>query len=105
MTIRASRKFSSHFNSVAGEEILAFVDPAESAFAHGLALVPFMVQISSELEGGERDVRFETTNGIFPLSNDSSRVQIVRADAAGDGYSLPAQSRAGGGKRWCGQLL
>ncbi|MFT5376315.1 MAG: hypothetical protein ACI906_003152 [Candidatus Latescibacterota bacterium] len=72
-----------HFNSVADEEILAFVDPAESAFAHGLALVPFMVQISSELEGDERDVRFETTNGIFPLSNDSSRVQIVRADAAG----------------------
>jgi len=70
------------FNSVADEALLAFVDPPESAFAHGLALVPFTVMISAELEGEDRHVRFETTNGTFPFG-DSSGVQMVRADADG----------------------
>ena len=72
-----------HFNAVADEEILVFVDPPNSAFAHGLALVPFTVRIAPELEGDDRQVHFETTGGTFPFGLDTSQVQIVRADAEG----------------------
>lgn len=72
-----------HFNAVADEEILVFVDPPDSAFAHGLALVPFTVRIAPELEGDERQVLFETTGGTFPFAADTNLGQIVRADAEG----------------------
>ena len=72
-----------HFKGVMDEDLLAFVDPPDSAFAHGLALVPFTVRIASGLEGGERQVPFEKTGGTFPFAADSSRVQTVRADAEG----------------------
>ena len=72
-----------HFDAVEYEEILVFVDPPDSAFAHGLALVPFTVRITPELEGEERQVHFTATGGTFPFGTDSSRVQIVQADAEG----------------------
>ena len=72
-----------HFSGVADEEILFFVDPPGSAFAHGLALVPFTIQIAADLEGDERQVRFETTGGTFPFGLDTSRAQTVLADAEG----------------------
>jgi len=73
-----------HFSAVTDGEILAFVDPPQSAFAHGLALVPFTVRISPELEGDEREVLFETTGGTLPFAGDTTgRAQIVRADAEG----------------------
>ena len=72
-----------HFNAVADEDLLVFVDPPDSVFAHGLALVPFTVRIAPELEGDERQVHFETTGGTFPFASDSSQAQIVRADAEG----------------------
>ena len=72
-----------HFNAVADEEILVFVDPPDSAFAHGLALVPFTVRIAPEVEGDERQVLFETTGGTFPFAADTNLGQIVRADAEG----------------------
>lgn len=71
------------FVPVADEAILAFVAAPDSAFAHGLALVPFTVRIAPELQGDERQVQFETTGGTFPFARDSSLVQIVRADADG----------------------
>lgn len=72
-----------HFNAVADEDLLAFVDPPDSAYAHGLALVPFTVRIAPELEGDQRQVRFETSGGTFPFTSDSSQIQIVQADAEG----------------------
>ena len=72
-----------HFYAVADEEILVFVDPPDSAFAHGLAVVPFTVRIALELEGDERQVLFETTGGTFPFAADTDIGQIVRADAEG----------------------
>jgi len=63
-----------HFNEVADGEILAFIDPPDSAFAHGLALVPFTVRIAPELQGDERRVQFETTAGTFPFARDSSHL-------------------------------
>ncbi len=72
-----------HFSAVADGEILSFVDPPDSALAHGLALVPFTVRIAPELEGNERQVRFETTGGTFPFGLDTSQAQIVLADAEG----------------------
>ena len=72
-----------HFNAVTDVEILTFVDPPDSAFAHGLGLVPFTVRIAPELEGDERQVLFETSGGTFPFGSDTSRVQIVQADAEG----------------------
>ena len=72
-----------HFQAVADEEMVAFVDPPDSALAHGLALVPFTVGIAPELAGEERAVRFEAMGGgTFPFS-DTTGVQIVRVDAAG----------------------
>jgi hypothetical protein len=72
-----------HFKGVMDEDLLVFVDPPDSAFAHGLALVPFTVRIAPGLEGEDRQVHFETTGGGFPFGADTSQVQIVRADAEG----------------------
>jgi len=72
-----------HFEAVADEDLLVFVDPPDAAFAHGLALVPFTVRIAPGLAGDERQVHFETSGGTFPFASDSSQVQSVRADAEG----------------------
>lgn len=73
-----------HFNDVADQAIVTFVDPPESAFSHGLALVPITVQVAPHLQGNDRQVRFETTAGTFPFSRgDSSLEQVVKADADG----------------------
>lgn len=73
-----------HFPAVSHEDMIVFVDPPDSAFAHGLALVPFTVRIAATLEGNEREVRFQTTQGTFPFASDStSQLQVVRAGADG----------------------
>ena len=71
------------FASAPAEDLLVFVDAPDSAFAQGLSLVPVTVHISAQLEGENRDVRFETTGGTFPFTNDSSGVLIVSADTGG----------------------
>ena len=69
-----------HFAQVVDEDVLAFVDPPDSAFAHGLGLVPITVQIAPELRGDDRLVLFATTAGMFPFSLDASLAQIADAD-------------------------
>lgn len=71
------------FAEVPAETLLAFVDPPDSAFAHGLSLVPVTVRIGAQLEEKRPEVRFETTGGIFPFAGESSDVQIVRVEAGG----------------------
>lgn len=57
------------FVPVSAEDVFAFVEAPDSALAIGTALSSFTVRISPNLQGDDRKVTFETTQGAFVSSN------------------------------------
>lgn len=71
------------FSEVPAAALVAFVDPAAAAFAHGLSLVPVTVQIAAQLVATSPEVTFAASGGTFPFADEPGSTQTVRADADG----------------------
>ncbi len=85
---KLEQELSIRFLPVAHGDILVFTEAPDSAYAHGLSLVPFTVQLAPELTGDHRRVHFETTGGIFAFAPEDTlpgarQNQVVLADDQG----------------------
>lgn len=73
---------SVRFTPVTETSVIRFVDSPDSALADGIELVPLTVRIASALEGEDRQVTFETTQGVFAFAKDNSQDVVIMADTS-----------------------